>query len=76
MKIRAQSLAVGDKIRTQNLTGTVISVERNFDPSTGVNLVHVVVKHAKGTIACKDFVLGRCVTIQERSPVSGRSVNV
>ena len=65
LKIRAQSLRVGDKLRARELRGTVISVEINF-AGQGFRSMHVVVRQTSGKLVCKDFALGHCVTIIER----------
>ena len=65
MKIRAQSLRVGDKLRSQELRGTVVSAEINY-VGQGFRSMHVAVQQASGKLVCKDFALGHCITIIER----------
>ena len=69
MKIRAQSLAVGDKMRTRFLTGTVVKAEKSIDGRSGIVTMYIVVEHKNGTTACKTLPLGFPVTILERELV-------
>lgn len=67
MRIRAQSLQPGDKLRCKPLNGTVVSVARNVQyPNMRTVTVHVVVEQSSGKIVCKDFSLGYCLNILER----------